>query len=175
MEDPKPHAVIQLWKSQIEEGNLNEQDPSVIIFDKDTESRYEILSADEGDKQMLHRFYDAFRGTAEFSLSVQVSNRVPVQPTEPPIPSSLPANSSLAPRYAGLARAINALVQSAKAEGVPNASTANTDGWRSLQRNSLNRYSRQDATAPSIISGHAQVDAARNSRFNGRGVPVNKL
>ncbi|XP_034580761.1 probable E3 ubiquitin-protein ligase XBOS34 isoform X2 [Setaria viridis] len=167
--DPKPHAVIQLWKSQIEEGNLNEQDPSVIIFDKDTESRYEILSADEGDKQMLHRFYDAFRGTAE------VSNRVPVQPTEPPIPSSLPANSSLALRYAGLARAINALVQSAKAEGVPNASSANTDGWRSLQRNSLNRYSRQDATAPSMISGHAQVDAARSSRFNGRGVPVNKL
>ncbi|RLM87391.1 putative E3 ubiquitin-protein ligase XBOS34 [Panicum miliaceum] len=157
----KPHAVIELWKSQIEEGKLNEEDPSIAIFDKETESRYEILSADEGDKHMLQRFYDAFRGTAE------VVNPVPVQPAEPPIPRSLPATSSLAHSYAELARA--------KAEGVPNvqpsASSAYMDEWGRLRSNSLNgRYGRPDAPAPLMISGHAQVDTKRSSRHNGRGM-----
>ncbi|XP_025811515.1 probable E3 ubiquitin-protein ligase XBOS34 isoform X2 [Panicum hallii] len=161
LQNSKPHAVIELWKSQIEEGKLNEEDPSITIFDKETESRYEILSADEGDKHMLQRFYDAFHGTAE------VVNPVPAQPAEPPIPRSLPATSSLAHSYAELARA--------KAEGVPNvqpsASSAYMDDWGRLRSNSLiGRYGRPDAPAPLMISGHAQVDTKRSSRHNGRGM-----
>ncbi|CAL5079994.1 unnamed protein product [Urochloa decumbens] len=161
-QNTKPHVVIELWKSQIEEGRLNEEDPSITIFDKETESRHEILSADEGDKQMLHRFYDALRGTTE------VVNTVPVQPADPP----LPANPPLALRYVELARAINALVQSARAdETVPHVqagvSSANTVDWGNLRNNYLRRYDRPDALAPSMISGHAQVNP---TRYNGRGV-----
>ncbi|CAN6213890.1 unnamed protein product [Urochloa humidicola] len=163
MQNSKPHAVIELWKSQIDEGKLNEEDPSITIFNKETESRHEILSADEGDKQTLHQFYDAFRGTAE------VVNTVPVQPADP----SLPANSSLAPRYVELARAINALVESAKAEAAAHVqvsmSSANTD-LGSLRSKYLGRYGQPDAPAPSMISGHTQVNHPRSSRYNGRGV-----
>ncbi|CAN6171813.1 unnamed protein product [Urochloa humidicola] len=164
MQNYKPHAVIELWKSQIDEGKLNEEDPSITIFNKETESQHEILSADEGDKQTLHEFYDAFRGTAE------VVNTVPVQPADP----SLPSNSSLAPRYVELARAINALVESAKAEAVPHVqismSSANTVDLGRLRSNYLSRYGRPDAPVPSMISGHAQVNPTGSSRYNGRGV-----
>ncbi|CAL5065766.1 unnamed protein product [Urochloa decumbens] len=174
-ENTKPQAVIELWKSQIDEGKLNEEDPSITIFDKETESRHEILSADQGDKQMLHRFYDTFRGTAEFNWGFCVVNTVPVQPADPP----LPANSSLATRYVELARAINALVQSARAETVPHVlagvSSANTVDWGNLGSNYLHRYDRPDAPAPSMISGHAQVNPTRSSRYNGRGVQGTSL
>ncbi|XP_012699357.1 probable E3 ubiquitin-protein ligase XBOS34 [Setaria italica] len=121
----KSRAVIELWQSQIEK-NLDEEDPCITIFDKETEYRYEILSADEGDKEKLQQFYDACDG---------ITQAVKTDPT--PILDSSPTSSSLAPSEllapsvddVELAMAINASIQSVIAEGVPNvqptASTAN--------------------------------------------------
>jgi hypothetical protein len=74
-----------------------------------------------------------------------------------------------------LAMAINASIQSAIAEGVPNvhptASTTNTNGWGSLPNNSLNGWGPPDAPAPPKMSGQGRVDAPSSSTYNGWDVP----
>jgi hypothetical protein len=74
-----------------------------------------------------------------------------------------------------LAMAINASIQSAVAEGVPNvqptASTTNTNGWGSLPNNSLNGWGPPDVPAPPKMSGQARVDAPSSSTYNGWDVP----
>ncbi|XP_062187168.1 probable E3 ubiquitin-protein ligase XBOS34 [Phragmites australis] len=173
----KPRAVIKLWKSQIEEPKLNQADPSIIIFDKGTKSRYKILPAYEGDKQQLQWFYSACCGIA------QVVNTVPVPLTNHPLPNPLPANSSLAhselsapsKEDVDLAMAINASIQSAIAEGVPNvqpnASTPNNNGWGNPPSNSLNGWAPPVTPAPSKMSGQAWVDAPSSSTYNGWDMP----
>ncbi|RCV10541.1 hypothetical protein SETIT_2G119800v2 [Setaria italica] len=176
----KPRAVVKLWKSQIEEPKLNLADPSVVIFDKGTKTRYKILPAYEGDKQQLQRFYHACCGM------VQVSNTAPAPPANLPVPNPVPANSSVAPSEVSaptkedveLAMAINASIQSAIAEGVPNvqpnASTPNTNGWGIPPSNSHNGWGPPSAPAPSKTSGQSQarVDApSSSSTYNGWNVP----
>ncbi|CAN6171814.1 unnamed protein product [Urochloa humidicola] len=170
-----PRAVIELWQSQIER-NLNEEDPCITIFDKETEYRYEILSVDEGDKQKLRQFYDACHGIA------QVAN---MDPADSPILDSLSTSSSLAPSELfapnmddiELAMAMKASIQSAIAEGVPNVqptvSSDNMNDWENFASNSLNgRWHPADALEPpSLISSQAQVDTPSSSAYNQRGIP----
>ncbi|RLN33003.1 putative E3 ubiquitin-protein ligase XBOS34 [Panicum miliaceum] len=175
----KPRAVVKLWKSQIEEPKLNLADPSIIIFDKGTKTRYKILPAYEGDKQQLQRFYNACCGMA------QVFNTAPAPPANLPMPNLVPANSSVAPSEQSapskedveLAMAISASIQSAIAEGVPNvqpnASTPSTNGWGIPPSNSHNGWGPPAAPAPSKMSGQsqAQVDAPSSSTYNGWDMP----
>ncbi|KAK3126926.1 hypothetical protein QOZ80_7AG0565310 [Eleusine coracana subsp. coracana] len=173
----KPRAVIKLWKSQIEEPKFNQTDPSITIFDKGTKTRYKILPAYEGDKQQIQWFYNACCGIAP------VLNSQQVQPGNAPVPNPLPTNSSLAPSVSSapskedvdLAMAINASIQSAIAEGVPNVqpsvSTTNTNGWGNSPNNSLNGWGPPEAPAPSKMSGKARVDAPSSSTYNGWDVP----
>lgn len=138
------------------------------------EYRYEILSADEGDKEKLQQFYDACDG---------ITQAVKTDPT--PILDSSPTSSSLAPSEllapsvddVELAMAINASIQSVIAEGVPNvqptASTANMNDRGDPASNSLyGRWHPPDAPGPSLISRQAQVDTPSSSTYNRRrGVP----
>ncbi|CAL5090110.1 unnamed protein product [Urochloa decumbens] len=170
-----PRAVIELWQSQIER-KLNEEDPCITIFDKETEYRYEILSVDEGDKRKLQQFYDACHGIA------QVAN---MDPADSLILDSLPTSSSLAPSepFASsmddieLAMAIKASIQSAIAEGVPNVqSTVSSDNMNDRENfasNSLNgRWHPADAPEPpSLVSSQAQVDTPSSSTYNQRDIP----
>lgn len=101
-----------------------------------------------------------------------------VQPGNPLPPNSSSASSvGSAPSKEDveLAMAINASIQSAIAEGVPNvqpsASTANNNGWGNPLNNSLNGWGPPDLPAPSKISGQARVDAQSSSSYNGWDVP----
>lgn len=177
----KPRAVLKLWKCQIEQPKLNQADPSIIIFDKGTKTRYKILPAYEGDKQQLQWFYNACCGMA------QVLNTAPVAPANLPMPNPAPAISSVAPSEQSapskedveLAMAINASIQSAIAEGVsvpnvqPNASTPNNNGWAAPPSNSHNGWGPPATPAPSKTSGQSQVrvDAPSSSTYNGWDVP----
>lgn len=99
------------------------------------------------------------------------------------MPNALPANSSSVPSAGSapskedveLAMAINASIQSAIAEGVPNvqpsASTTNTNGWGNPPNNSLNGWGPPDAPAPSKMTAQARVDAPSSSSYNGWDVP----
>ncbi|WVZ62930.1 hypothetical protein U9M48_012620 [Paspalum notatum var. saurae] len=171
----KPRVVVKLWKCQIEEPKLNHADPSIIVFDKGTKTRYKLLPAYEGDKQQLQWFYNACHGIA------QVLNTGPVPPANLPIANPVPANSSVAPSEQSapskedveLAMAINASIQSAIAEGVPNvepnASIPNTNGWGIPPTNSHNGWGPPTAPAPSKTSGQspAQFNAPSSSTYNG--------
>ncbi|KAM0833205.1 hypothetical protein ACQ4PT_064408 [Festuca glaucescens] len=173
----KPRVVVKLWKSQVEQPKYNLADPSMTIFDKVTKSRYKILSANEGDKQQIRSFYSACCGMA------QVASMVPARPMSAPTPNPLPINSSSAASGSStpskedveLAMAINASIQSAIAEGVPNlqpvTSTTNTSGWGNKANSSLNGWDPPDATAPSKMSGQAQIDAPSSSTYNGWDMP----
>ncbi|CAM0946540.1 unnamed protein product [Alopecurus aequalis] len=169
----KPRAVVKLWKSQVEEPKYNLADPSMTIFDKVTKSRYKLLSANEGDKQQLQSFYSACRGMA------QVASMVPARPVNAPTPNPLPINPSSAASGSStpskedveLAMAINASIQSAIAEGVPNVqpmpSITNTSGWENKANSSLNGWGPPDAPVASKTSGQAQIDAPSSSTYNG--------
>uniref|UniRef100_A0A0A9E3F1 RING-type domain-containing protein n=1 Tax=Arundo donax TaxID=35708 RepID=A0A0A9E3F1_ARUDO len=71
--------------------------------------------------------------------------------------------------------AINASIQSAIAEGVPNvqpnATTPNTNGWGSPPSSSLNGWGSPVAPATSKMSGQARVDTPSSSTYNGWDVP----
>uniref|UniRef100_A0A0A9DXU4 RING-type domain-containing protein n=1 Tax=Arundo donax TaxID=35708 RepID=A0A0A9DXU4_ARUDO len=71
--------------------------------------------------------------------------------------------------------AINASIQSAIAEGVPNVqpntTTPNTNGWGNPPSNSHNGWGSPVAPAPSKMSGQARVDAPSSSTYNGWDVP----
>ncbi|KAG8080737.1 hypothetical protein GUJ93_ZPchr0007g5233 [Zizania palustris] len=171
----KPRVVIKLWKCQVEQPKFNLADPSMIIFDKGTKTRYKLLSASEGDKQQLQWFYNACCGIA------QATSMVSAQPTNAPLPNPLSASSAPSgvstaiKEDAELAMAINASIQSAIAEGVsnvqPTASTITTNGWGHNPSSSLNGWGPPDAPTPSKMSVQARVDAPSSSTYNGWDVP----
>ncbi|KAK1680745.1 hypothetical protein QYE76_041593 [Lolium multiflorum] len=173
----KPRVVVKLWKSQVEQPKYNLADPSMTIFDKVTKSRYKILSANEGDKQQIRSFYSACCGMA------QVASMVPARPVSAPTPNPLPINSCSAASGSStpskedveLAMAINASIQSAIAEGVPDlqpvTSTTNNSGWANKANSSLNGWGPPDSTTPSKMSGQVQIDAPSSSTYNGWDMP----
>jgi len=101
------------------------------------------------------------------------------------MPNLVPANSSVAHSEQSapskedveLAMAINASIQSAIAEGVPNvqpnASTPSTNGWGIPPSNSHNGWGPPAAPAPSKLSSQsqAQADTPSSSTYNGWDMP----
>ncbi|KAJ1694800.1 hypothetical protein LUZ63_011498 [Rhynchospora breviuscula] len=127
----EPTKVIHLWKCTLVEPKFNQADPSLIIFEIPTRTRHEFLSEDEGDKIQLEAFFNACRG-----LMTQVMPTTGVAPVHsqvhvpnPPMPALIPGPALQAPSMVPLspnkddmelAMAINASIQSANIEGVPN-------------------------------------------------------
>ncbi|XP_006657658.1 probable E3 ubiquitin-protein ligase XBOS34 [Oryza brachyantha] len=173
----KPQAVIKLWKCQLEEPKFNVANPSVTIFDKGTRTRYRLLSVCDGDKQQLQWFYNACCGIAQ-AASISM---IPAQQTNASLPNPLPASSAPpgpsppSKEDAELVMAINASIQSAIAEGVPNvqpiASTTATNDWGNPPSNSLNGWGPPDTSAPSKTSGQASANTSSSSTYNGWDVP----
>ncbi|XP_008802134.4 putative E3 ubiquitin-protein ligase XBAT34 isoform X2 [Phoenix dactylifera] len=176
----KPRIIISLWKAHIEEPKFNQPDPALVIMDKATRTRYKFLSANEGDKQQLQWFYNACRGIP------QVINNIPVTPAGGPVPPPSQINS-----YASatstvthtsnqedteLAMAINASIQSAIVEGVPNVQpvtrTSNTNGWGSSSSNSTNNgWGPPDTAPPSTLNAQAHLNESNTSVYNGWAAP----
>ncbi|KAJ6821416.1 putative RING zinc finger and ankyrin repeat containing protein [Iris pallida] len=155
----QPRVVIALWKAHIDDHKFNQIDPTLVIVDKATKTKYKFLSAYEGDKQQLQLFYNACRGIIQQNSSVPVA---PVGSTSVPTPmSSRPylgvhasSTSTAAPPVtedAQLAMAINASIQTARAEGIPITGTTdtNTNGWGTPSENtSHNGWGLPDRTPP---------------------------
>ncbi|KAJ4805678.1 RING/U-box superfamily protein [Rhynchospora pubera] len=129
----EPTKVIHLWKCKLEEPKFNQADPSLIIVEISTRARHEFLSEDEGDKIQLEAFFKACRG-----LIAQVKTVMPtpgvapvhnqVHDPNPPMPAIIAGPAVQAPSMVPLppnqedmelAMAINASIQSAIIEGVP--------------------------------------------------------
>ncbi|KAG1361832.1 putative E3 ubiquitin-protein ligase XBOS34 [Cocos nucifera] len=176
----KPRIVISLWKAHIEEPKSNQPDPAVVIVDKATRTRYKFLSANEGDKQQLQWFYNACRGIH------QVINNIPVTPVGGPMPPPSQISSYASAALTGthtsnqedveLAMAINASIQSAIAEGVPDVQpvtqTSNTNGWGGASDNSThNGWGPPDAAAPSKMTAQAHLNEPNTSSYNGWAAP----
>jgi len=102
----------------------------------------------------------------------QVASMVPARPVNAPSPNPT-QNPSKAPSAEStpskedveLAMAMNASIQSAIAEGVPNVQPMTSTN------SSLNGWGSPDSPAPSKTSGQAQVDAPSSSKYNGWDVP----
>ncbi|KAG6732550.1 hypothetical protein I3842_01G183300 [Carya illinoinensis] len=101
----QPRAVIPLWKANLEESNLLQSDPSVIVHDTSTKTRIKLAPASESDKQQLRWFVDACKGIpqAMHPPAFLHNNQAPVVPATAP-----PAAEDLE-----IAMAISASIQSA--------------------------------------------------------------
>ncbi|KAL5701913.1 hypothetical protein ACHQM5_027195 [Ranunculus cassubicifolius] len=88
-QDAQPRAVISLWKAKIEEPKLSHPDPTLIIFDDQTKTRYKFASEDEGDKHQLQWFYNACIGVTQ-----AMNPALPQNNTPPPIPATAPPTTS---------------------------------------------------------------------------------
>ncbi|KAG2727903.1 hypothetical protein I3760_01G180500 [Carya illinoinensis] len=126
----QPRAVIPLWKANLEESNLLQSDPSVIVHDTSTmsrgrrrrrcvytsrearcsprklrQTRIKLAPASESDKQQLRWFVDACKGIpqAMHPPAFLHNNQAPVVPATAP-----PAAEDLE-----IAMAISASIQSA--------------------------------------------------------------
>ncbi|KAF3335627.1 putative E3 ubiquitin-protein ligase XBOS34 [Carex littledalei] len=131
---PKPNKVIPLSKCHLEEPKFNQADPSLIIIEKSTRTKHKFLSANEGDKRQLQSFCIACKGLTQIPTVVPapppgvapVPNQAHVpNPPMAPVPAvpALQASSGVPPQpnqeEMELAMAINASIQSAIIEGVP--------------------------------------------------------
>ncbi|KAF3778493.1 putative E3 ubiquitin-protein ligase [Nymphaea thermarum] len=116
LQTAQPRTVISLWKSEIEEPKLNHPDPVLIIFDKNSRTKFKFLSANEGDKEQIKRLCEACRGTPQLST---------------PATSVTSSTEDLE-----IAMAINASIQSAMEENLPpfpntdqSIQAISTNGW----------------------------------------------
>ncbi|KAJ3678503.1 hypothetical protein LUZ60_002306 [Juncus effusus] len=139
----KPLRVIHLSKCHIEEPRLSQSDPHLFIIEKSTRAKHKFLSGNEGDKAQLQAFYTACRGIPQVinMVPMPVPPHVTTLPTLPAVPAmpalpSVPAMPALpavpalpsvpvppsqqSQEEMELAMAINASIQSAIIEGVPN-------------------------------------------------------
>ncbi|GMN32064.1 hypothetical protein TIFTF001_046581 [Ficus carica] len=76
--DAQPFTVVPLWRARIEEPNLSQSDPKLIVFDDSTKYRHRLESAIQGDKQQLQSLFNACQGICQvmrfpFSHSIQSS------------------------------------------------------------------------------------------------------
>nr|XP_019702279.1 putative E3 ubiquitin-protein ligase XBAT35 isoform X2 [Elaeis guineensis] len=176
----KPRIIISLWKAYIEEPKFNQPDPAVVIIDNATRIKYKFLSANEGDKQQLWWFYNACRGIP------QVINNIPETPAGGPMPPPSQINSYASATSTGthtsnqedmeIAMAINASIQSAIAEGVPDVQpvthTSNTSGWGCSSGHSTNNGWRPpDVAPPSKLNAQACLNESNPSGCHGCAAP----
>ncbi|XP_041007885.1 putative E3 ubiquitin-protein ligase XBAT35 isoform X2 [Juglans microcarpa x Juglans regia] len=131
----QPRAVISLWKANLEESNLLQSDPSVIVHDTSTKTRIKLAPASESDKQQLRWFVDACKGIpqAMHPPAFLHNNQAPVVPaTAPPAAEDLEM---------AMAMAISASIQSAERpsflDAHPSSEASSSTSWN----NSMNMSS----------------------------------
>eukprot|EP00262_Sarcandra_glabra_P002942 TRINITY_DN1335_c0_g1_i1.p1 TRINITY_DN1335_c0_g1~~TRINITY_DN1335_c0_g1_i1.p1 ORF type:complete len:498 (+),score=80.51 TRINITY_DN1335_c0_g1_i1:171-1664(+) len=168
LQDAQPRTVIPLGKVKIEEPKFNMPDPTVVIFDKVSRTKFKFLSANEGDKHQLQWFFDACRGMPQ-------GMRPPLQPNDPT--TAIPATAPIAtPEDVELAIAINASIQSAMEERPPlfpvphlSSGTSNTNGWDTSADNaSHNSWGPPDVPPPLPKKGSSGwADESASGAHNG--------
>ncbi|CAL9756551.1 unnamed protein product [Musa acuminata subsp. burmannicoides] len=180
LQTARPRTVVPLWKVHIEEPKFNQVDPAVIIVDKATRARYKFLSAREGDKQQLQWFFSSCQGISQVTNSLPVMPIDVSMPSPPQIISSASTQSTAAPTSnpedLELAMAINASIQTAISEGVPdiqpNPQTSNTNDWASSSDNSTyNGWDTPNADTSSKMNGQGSTNEPYAS--NGWEVQLN--
>ncbi|PKA59246.1 putative E3 ubiquitin-protein ligase XBOS34 [Apostasia shenzhenica] len=166
----RPRTLISLSKAQIEQSKLNQPDPALIIIDTAKKTKYKFLSAHEGDKQQIVMFYNACRGTYQFSNVDPNSYHSAPPPAVPSRPNQPPPCRTSYPEDVELAMAINASIQTALVEGItlPAAQqipgTNATTGWGSSSDN-LNR-------SPNTNVGmNGWADQSASDGYNGWAAP----
>ncbi|PIA36412.1 hypothetical protein AQUCO_03400356v1 [Aquilegia coerulea] len=117
-QDAQPRSVILLWKAKIEEPEFHQLDPTFVIFDEQTETRYKFASEDEGDKQQLQCFYNACTGISQVLLhELQViRSSIPQDSTPPIVPETAPPTTT---EVVDLATGIKASIDSAMVKKPP--------------------------------------------------------
>ncbi|XP_043693531.1 probable E3 ubiquitin-protein ligase XBOS34 isoform X2 [Telopea speciosissima] len=162
-QEAQPRIVIPLWKAEIEEPRFNQPDPTLVIFNKSTKTRYKFASANEGDKQQLQTFHSACKGIRQVLSSLL------------PDASTLPPNAPpSAAEDIELAMAISASIQSAMEETPslsdthPSAEVDNTNGWANhVDTSSHNGWGQTGAAPPSKANSSGWLDEPIKGAYNG--------
>ncbi|KDP26523.1 hypothetical protein JCGZ_17681 [Jatropha curcas] len=167
LQDAQPRTVVALWKAKIEEPKFHQSDPGLTIFDHSTKTRYRFASSNEGDKQQLHKLYDACKGIPQ----------VMPLPTHHNTEAAFPVISQQTSSEAlDLAMAISASIQSAAEERPPlnthqMPETINANDWRnSLHGQSHNGWGTTVASTNSGASSSGWMDKEEKEDYNGWGV-----
>ncbi|KAI3829057.1 hypothetical protein L1987_03171 [Smallanthus sonchifolius] len=114
LQDAKPHTIIALWKASMDESNLNQPNPTVVISSSKIpkrwrrkrgilhsqvkQSRIKLAPVNENEKQQLMQFCNACKGIPQVihPFNNQGSNVGPPAQTTPKEPElALPINASL--------------------------------------------------------------------------------
>ncbi|XP_017226299.1 putative E3 ubiquitin-protein ligase XBAT35 isoform X2 [Daucus carota subsp. sativus] len=133
-QDAKPRTIIALWKANLEELNLNQADPAVVISDISNKSRIKLAPAKIGDRHQLQWFSNACKGIPQV-----------IHPTYP-LPPKVPSVAGTGPSAAEdleLAMAISASLQPTMQDRPPNrvtlpaedASTSSTNSTQIMYHN----------------------------------------
>ncbi|PON98669.1 Cdk-activating kinase assembly factor [Trema orientale] len=109
LQDARPRAVIALWKANLEEPKSLQSDPSVIILENVTKTRFKLAPEKESDWQQLQRFCNACKGIPQARPAFLHNDQRPVEPATAP-----PAAEDLE-----LAMALSASIQTALLESSP--------------------------------------------------------
>lgn len=173
LQDAQPRTVIALWKAHIEEPKFHLSDPTLIIFDKSTQTRYKFASASEADKQQIQSLYTACRGIPQV-----MPPPVPhdTQTSAPTIASQVDAEA------AELAMAISASIQSAMEDGLPlcpnnhpSFQANNINGWDNTTNDTRqNGWGSFGRSPPSEASSSGWKDEPTKEEYNGWGGPKSK-
>ncbi|CAN6462154.1 unnamed protein product [Victoria cruziana] len=134
LQTAQPRTAISLWKADIEEPKFNQPDPVLIIFDKNSKTKFKLLSANEGDKEQLKRLCEACRGTPQHLNTPATSVSSSTEDLE-------------------IAMAINASIQSAMEENLP--TFPNTD--QSIQAISANGWANSAGSLSYNGWGHSSI------------------
>ncbi|KAF5195634.1 hypothetical protein FRX31_014771 [Thalictrum thalictroides] len=169
--DARPRTIIALWKAKIEQPKFHQSDPTLIILDDHTKTRYKFASANEGDKYQLQCFYNACIG-----ISQVMCPSLPVDTTAPLVPATAPPTTT---EDLELDMAISASMQSAMVERPPqshpllSSGGSNTNDWiNPVDNSSHNAWSSSGGPAPaSKGSSNGWSNEVSNGTYNGWVVP----
>ncbi|KAF9605655.1 hypothetical protein IFM89_017998 [Coptis chinensis] len=167
-QDAQPRIVISLWKVKIEEPKFHHSDPTLIILNDQTKTRYKFASENEGDKQQLQWFYNACIGIP------QVMNpSLPHNNTASLIPATAPSSAT---EDVELAMAISASIHSAMELRPPlpdahmTTGVSNTNDWiNSADDNSRhNGWGSSEGSAPPFKGSSSGWDVLQPGPSNTR-------
>ncbi|XP_010246786.1 PREDICTED: putative E3 ubiquitin-protein ligase XBAT34 [Nelumbo nucifera] len=165
LQEAQPRTIVPLWKCKIEEVKINQPDPTIIIFDKSTKTRYKFVSANEGDKQQILMFYNACRGFSEVHPPLSPNTHTPVAPATAP-PSTA--------EDVELAMAINASIQSAIQESAPvlpnthvGPEVSSINGWGTSGDSSISVPTGEPAPPLKANNNESNTNSVDNSSQNG--------
>ncbi|KAJ6313228.1 hypothetical protein OIU77_014685 [Salix suchowensis] len=108
LQDAQPRTIIALWKVNLEELKFHRSDPTVMIVDNSTKTRFKLAPENERDKQQLQWFCDACKGIPQAMHPPEFlskSQNLVAQATAPPSAED-----------EEIAMALNASIQSSMAE-----------------------------------------------------------